>query len=423
MAEVSTNGQLKQYLEDGGVTYLWVKSSKDGKHERKDLKDCDFLDKHCGIYFSAHWCPPCRQFTPKLAKKYDLDISENLTIIFASWDRDVNAFNSYYAEHPWAAIPFEFKESLNKSKAFDKPRGIPALYLFDDKGSLYQKNGRSMVMDFEFPYTDPKLQDIFPLVVDNVAGEVTDQDALSQKKYIMLYFSAHWCPPCRSFTPKLGEWYKKFKKTRDDFELIFVSSDESEKDFKEYFGTMPFKALGKHDSKYGKWISNECGVRGIPCLSIVDTEGNVICKNARSHVDDDNEGKGVGFPWPILPIQNINETVEGINEKPSMILLCDDHDAGKQEELIAMMQPHANDEHGLKDARKMMHFVLKEEGDIAGRVRELLGLTKKEQGLVVLHIQKGQYHMVDLPKSSACVQKFADEFHQGVLPAKKLKMN
>ena len=30
-------------------------------------------------------------------------------------------------------------------------------------------------------------------------------------KVIGIYFSAHWCPPCRGFTPKLVEWYGKVK--------------------------------------------------------------------------------------------------------------------------------------------------------------------------------------------------------------------
>jgi len=426
MAETVVTNQLRQFLTDGGVTYLYVKSSEDGKHERKELDECDFLDKHCGIYFSAHWCPPCKAFTPKLAKKYNLDISEKMTIIFASWDSDVNAFNSYYSEMPWAAIPFEFKASLEKSTAFSRPNGIPALYLFDDKGSLYQENGRSMVMNFDFPYADPSFSDIFPLVIDDVEGTKSDQDALMQKKYILCYFSAHWCPPCRGFTPDLGKWYTEFKKTRNDFELIFFSSDRDEAAFKEYFATMPFKALNIFGSKSGEgiktWLSGKCGVRGIPCLTVMDNEGNILRKNARSFVDNDKEAKGVGFPWPMPAIQDINESIEGINESPAMLMICDEKSADEQEKLMAFMQPTADAENALGKARTMMHFVLKGEGDIGSRVRQLLGLKNKEQHLVILNIPKGEYHKMDLPTSSDVVQKFADEFKQGILETHKLSM-
>jgi len=413
-------------LADGGVTYLYVKSSQDGKHERKELDECDFLDKHCGIYFSAHWCPPCKSFTPKLARKYDLDVSDKMTIIFASWDSDVNAFNSYYSEMPWAAIPFEFKESLEKSKAIERPNGIPSLYLFDDKGSLYQTNGRSAIMDFDFPYTDPKLSDILPLVIDDIEGTKSDLNELKEKKYIMLYFSAHWCPPCRGFTPKLGKWYTEFKKTRKDFELIFCSSDRDEAAFKDYFKDMPFKALNIFGSKSGEgyknFLSTKCGVRGIPCLTVLDSEGNVIRKNARGNVDSDPEAKGVGFPWPMPAIQDINESMEGINEKPSMILMCEEKSAEEQEKLLALMQPAADAENALGDSRTMMHFVLKGEGDIGSRVRQVLGLKNKEQHLVILNIPKGEYNKMDLPTDSDVVQKFADEFKQGILETHKLSM-
>ena len=53
---------------------------------------------------------------------------------------------------------------------------------------------------------------------------------------VMIYFSAHWCPPCRGFTPKLCEFYTNFKKVNSDFELVFVSSDRDEAAFKEYYG-------------------------------------------------------------------------------------------------------------------------------------------------------------------------------------------
>lgn len=30
---------------------------------------------------------------------------------------------------------------------------------------------------------------------------------MAGKQALALYFSAHWCPPCRGFTPQLAEWY------------------------------------------------------------------------------------------------------------------------------------------------------------------------------------------------------------------------
>jgi len=59
-----------------------------------------------------------------------------------------------------------------------------------------------------------------------------------------LYFSAHWCPPCRGFTPELAKFYKQMKeKVGDKFEIIFISSDRSEGDWKGYFAEMPWLSI------------------------------------------------------------------------------------------------------------------------------------------------------------------------------------
>ena len=39
-------------------------------------------------------------------------------------------------------------------------------------------------------------------------GVASTAEALKGKQAVALYFSAHWCPPCRGFTPQLVETYK-----------------------------------------------------------------------------------------------------------------------------------------------------------------------------------------------------------------------
>ncbi|EER11108.1 thioredoxin, putative [Perkinsus marinus ATCC 50983] len=74
--------------------------------------------------------------------------------------------------------------------------------------------------------------------------EVKADDVLSQKDKIALYFSAHWCPPCRKFTPILKEFYEDVKEEDEDkLEIIFVSSDKSEEEQVEY-----------HKQDHGEWL-------------------------------------------------------------------------------------------------------------------------------------------------------------------------
>jgi len=126
------------------------------------------------------------------------------------------------------------------------------------------------------------------------AGEVSTAEAL-KGKVVALYFSAHWCPPCRGFTPKLGGIYKGLVAAGKAFEIVFVSSDRDESAWSEYFGEMPWLALpfGERDLK--NKLSKKYKVSGIPSLVIVDEEANTITTDGRAAVTEDPEGKT--FPW------------------------------------------------------------------------------------------------------------------------------
>ena len=63
-------------------------------------------------------------------------------------------------------------------------------------------------------------------------SKVQADDVLAGKKIICIYFSAHWCPPCRGFTPVLKTFYDEVKNS--GVEIIFVSADQSHNDMISY---------------------------------------------------------------------------------------------------------------------------------------------------------------------------------------------
>ena len=63
-------------------------------------------------------------------------------------------------------------------------------------------------------------------------------------KVIGVYMPGRSSPDSKEFTSKLTEQYEEFKEVhKDNFEIIFVSSDKNDCDFNRHFKTMPWAAL------------------------------------------------------------------------------------------------------------------------------------------------------------------------------------
>ena len=104
-----------------------------------------------------------------------------------------------------------------------------------------------------------------------------DDEALDSKSLIALYFSAHWCGPCRKFTPQLVDYYNRVALQHPEFEIIFVSSDKSPSAMETYMreANMPWPAID-FQKLAGKDAIKKYAGSGIPCLVLVDATGNVI---------------------------------------------------------------------------------------------------------------------------------------------------
>lgn len=100
--------------------------------------------------------------------------------------------------------------------------------------------------------------------------------ALGSKKVFAFYYSAHWCPPCRTFTPKLVAFYRDFAASHPDFELVFVSADHSEGEMRGYMqeAGMPWPAVPFN--KAGSANLPRSAGNGIPCLVLADANGRVL---------------------------------------------------------------------------------------------------------------------------------------------------
>ncbi|HWY39994.1 MAG TPA: thioredoxin-like domain-containing protein [Chthoniobacterales bacterium] len=104
-----------------------------------------------------------------------------------------------------------------------------------------------------------------------------DDSSLANKKLIAVYFSAHWCGPCRKFTPQLVEYYNRVAPQHPEFEIVFYSHDRSPADFETYMHetNMPWPAIDFAKLKGKQSLTKNAGP-GIPSLVLFDSSGKLI---------------------------------------------------------------------------------------------------------------------------------------------------
>ncbi len=71
--------------------------------------------------------------------------------------------------------------------------------------------------------------------------EECNTDEYAGCKFVLLLFSAGWCPPCEQFLQVLKDFYSEVNRVdKKVIEVFYVSQDKSEEEFKKTYAKMPW---------------------------------------------------------------------------------------------------------------------------------------------------------------------------------------
>ena len=319
-------------------------------------------------------------------------------------------------------------------------QGIPTLCILDAAtAELITDSGRSAFMGDrkgeQLPWPKPNALDVLrkaPLI-DNKKNKMALNDIVGQADVVGLYFSAHWCGPCKAFTPKFAATYAKLKADDEKagrpqrFAVVFVSADRDEESFTHYLASMPWHAVDEHSGEVNDALSQLFGVDGIPTLILLDKKGNVLSDEGVGAVASDATGDD--FPWQPRAVNVLNQATASLIQGPALFAFADDN--AKAKALASALAPKAEAWRNeaapefFAGADTIAFFTCGTD-PLADRIRALSGSAAKGAALVILDLQQ---QLVYVPEndsanvSESAVKAFAQDFAAGKYKAAGKPMN
>ncbi|KAF8016572.1 hypothetical protein BT93_H1941 [Corymbia citriodora subsp. variegata] len=292
------------------VTSLLVDRSRDFvvSSNGKKVPVAELEGKIVGLYFSMSKYKSCVDFTLILLEVHQKlkAKGESFEIVQIPLDDDEESFNQAFGSLPWFSLPLKDKKCDKLVRYFELST-VPSLVIIGSDGKTLHSNVAKTVEEHgvdAYPFTPEKFaelaeiqkrkeesQTLESILVsgdrDFVIGKEGTKIPISDLvgKTVLLYFSAHWCPPCRAFLPVLTEAYEKIKAKHDAFELIFISSDKDQTAFDDYFAQMPWLALPFGDERK-KSLNRKFKVEGIPTLIAISPMGRTLTKEATGLISE-----------------------------------------------------------------------------------------------------------------------------------------
>jgi len=356
---------------------------KEGKVATKDVIGKDVL----GIYFSAHWCPPCRRFTPKLAEVYNkhTKAGKSLEIVFVSSDQSENDFQEYYKIMPWLALPFADRKKKNKlSKIFDV-QGIPRLVLVDPKTGLATnaQANQDILADTtgeKFPWPKPFAGTVLEFMIGakvnlKSGNEVTLGD-MSQK-FLVLFFYDESSSASKDFLPAMIDWYNKYysklQNTKLSFDVLSICAASGEASYDNSLKAMPFAALSFKEQDKQRRLRGVLRLEASQQVVVIDFEtGRVVSRKGKQAIEQ--EGDDTDFPWPTPgPCSDVNEEPDCLNHYPCIVLWLEEKSKENQMEDIKMLTALGKEYMAPNGDRDFGFLYVTKAGNISKRLRSFIG--------------------------------------------------
>ncbi|XP_076256641.1 nucleoredoxin-like isoform X2 [Rhynchophorus ferrugineus] len=307
-----------------------------------------------GIYFSfANINTQSDDFLKKLRDLYEKlngsclngELDKKLEVVqVVMWAHNDN-YGDFEISHrdslmglPWFAMPFsEINLKTRLSRRYRIKSGVPTLVLLDKDGTTISVSAQEKLLEdpngTNFPWQPRPVDEVLKDIVLQPGGFYYQEHMKYPQGDIRyrdlpdgvrgFYFSANWCPPCRAFTPQLSDVYKLIRKKEPNFEVIFVSSDRSAESYSAYVESMPWLSVPFQQASVRAELAQLYGVRGIPTLLLLDSNGHVITMDARTDLAEDPLAQN--FPWKPRAVNILTDRfLTKLHDYPAIVLFVED---------------------------------------------------------------------------------------------------
>jgi nucleoredoxin len=108
-------------------------------------------------------------------------------------------------------------------------------------------------------------------------------------KYIVGLYFADWSKPCRAFTRKLESAYRESRASQKSMEIVFISMDEDEVNFRNAFAEMPWLAIPFDVARsVRRELQERFQARSVPCFVLLDGDsGRVMSRDGKKQEKND----------------------------------------------------------------------------------------------------------------------------------------